>query len=1208
MTKIIHDLTLQGGMNSDDDPSVFPKEDWRELWEMRAGVSAEGFDGVLESLLSDIYKAYGGSSPTWPEQGDDPVGFGVDEGNQKIYLIIVDNGGSTDYIVEYDIGNDSWDRILKIYHNKGVTNFNKDYPVFEVKVLEGFLYFTDNYTGPKRLDIEKARNWTARGLEDKTVVFWQEGYSYSIGNFVVYKKNLWESTANTNTSEPGVANWTERELLTDIYPSLENRDVDFDARPPQVSPEADYFSDVLRRSNNLRGILFQFAYRYIYVDGRRSVYSPATDTPIPQGELNFDGTYTDQITTNNAINIKVNTGSWQVKRIDVIARSSKDPSSWFKAGSIDIYSDAGNRIYGKDKDIYFKFYNDIVQAAENPDDVNLPFHWVPRLAKDMEIIKDNRFLFTNILEGFDPIELLIEKTLTKTDLSSIDPHLNQMYGPKLVETINEWVTYESKYYFPKGEGSLYVGDKFVIRQYTTVGGWKEASYTMSAGDAATYPTSVKTGLQSAMTAQGMDFHTCIGTEEGNYQVCFWDWTGKTQNGQPIGFWNFMEDKASEGWRERPGELKITPCLKSGANQILGMVYYDENKRSGGVLTSDELRIYLPAYNELGSGDIEMDEVYKLQLTVNHIPPSWAKTWQLVYAPRQSIIWHRNFRIHALSVVDGTTRIDIQTALDNMRNGFERTEIGDYEWQKGDRIRFIARVSGGTPVYPGVLLDFEIEGMDDNDPSRLIVKNFGFSTYYLDNTTIIEIYRPAKDIGEAIYYEIGQEYDVKVDGNGNYYHGGDTDQTVDSQGLNTSGALVTVLAQDCYKWKRFDNNTYYWCEEQSYSDFEQFGNFHSHGFPKAQDPQMRERRLATRFRWGGAYYTETQINDTSVFTFADYENLPEKHGEIQRAILVGFVLKLVMSHKLFSAYIGRTFTLNASGQEELILSNKVIGDIRPNIENWGTQNPESVIVHNRNLYFLDASSAKFLRDSANGLHPISDIKMRNFWQNWIHSNKNTNLVCNCAFNEKYDELWVTVGPNFSSYKTIIFSERRGRWIFQTASWAEKYISVGINTYKINGGLFFAQNDEDDQGYLEYNTGSIAYTGVPRIKLIANQDPWKIKIWQSIAEYATHKWYCPGVGDYFLFTDKNINYAGGTQSSEYGMVGRLLENVIKAKEGILYGPFSRDFNTPGSGNKTLNGRPLRGEWLELNLRTQSDTTDQIRLKRLLIHSIASERSKF
>lgn len=1189
MTKIIHDISLQGGMNSDDDNTVFPKEDWRHLEDMRAGVSADGQDGVLESFLSDIWLPYPAASPTWPHVDSVYLGHTIDAGNQMVYIFFRYEAGSRDYILEYDAANSLWK--LVVSDTSGLFEFDVGFPILNAKVLDGILYWSDFNIPPRRLDILKSKNWTAEAIVGEAVEFWNDGKSYGDGDWVVYLDRMYISLTATNTYVPTNATyWDEKELLTEIYPVLEERELDFDSRPPIVSAEASYATDPTRKSNNVRGSLFQFAYRYIYVDGRRSVYSPASNSPLPQGEEFLDGTYTNDITVNNRIQISVSTGSFQVKRIDLVARSSQDPSTWFDAGSIDTYSSSGERLKGEDSIINFDFYNDIVQAATDTTDLNIPFHWVPRLAKDFEIIKDNRFLFSNIKEGFDPVDLRIENALTKVDLTTDIAQINcvvphAMYvGTAYPSGDDVW---EWAFHFPTGPGITYVGNKFVIRQ-DDGSGWKEASYIMGGGDA--YPADVKSGLQAAMTAQGMDFHVCLASGATGYQICFWDYTGLRYD-----YESFYEGKQAEGWMELTGELAKVPVLKNGANQLMGFVYYDENRRSGGVNVSPETRIYLPYYNEFGSGDIEMDERYNLRLTIHHVPPVWAKTWQLVHAPFQSMTWHRQFRIDTIDDLDADhVYVKIDTTLTTMRAAFKKTEIPDYIWQKGDRVRFIANMSGGVASYPGAYLDFEISEVDDQD--RIIMETFSWSvTYNFGANTIIEIYRPAKDIGDAIYFEIGQEYDVGFTSSGFSYHKGDVDQVVNVvTGAVTTPAEVDVQAYDAYKWKRIDGAEQYWCEDLAYSDFEQNAQFYSHGFAKAVDPQMRERLLPTRFRWGGPYYSETQINDTAVFRFADYEQLPEKYGDIERVVLVGFVLKIIMSHKLISAYIGRTFTLNAEGRDELILSDNLIGDVRPNSEDWGTQNPESVFVYNRDVYFFDRSNAKFCRDSANGTHPISDFKYRNWWQDWTIEYPYSPIKVYGGYNEKHDEIWLTL-DNTVDMKTIIFSERRKRWICHVSTEPVGYISMGVNMYKIWDEKIYTMNREIGQGYLTYENNQL---GQPKIIIIANQNPWEVKLWQNLMEYSSHEFY--NTSSDAIQTLKNINYSSGMRT-------RLQKNLCEAREGIIYAPIMGDINTPGSDTteeKVVNGRRIRGEFLIIDLEADTDVQYQTVLSKFLVSSIISE----
>jgi hypothetical protein len=116
----------------------------------------------------------------------------------------------------------------------------------------------------------------------------------------------------------------------------------FEPVPPKHPPEVTYQSDDTRKINNLRQTLFQIAYRYVYMDWRKSTFSPASIVPVPQSEEETaTGLANEQISLNNKLQIIFNSGGEEVRAIEVIGRSSQDTSKWFLIDTINKFDIQG---------------------------------------------------------------------------------------------------------------------------------------------------------------------------------------------------------------------------------------------------------------------------------------------------------------------------------------------------------------------------------------------------------------------------------------------------------------------------------------------------------------------------------------------------------------------------------------------------------------------------------------------------------------------------------------------------------------------------------------------------------------------------------------------------------------------------------------------------------------------------------------------------
>lgn len=78
--------------------------------------------------------------------------------------------------------------------------------------------------------------------------------------------------------------------------------------------------------------------------------------------------------------------------------------------------------------------------------------------------------------------------------------------------------------------------------------------------------------------------------------------------------------------------------------------------------------------------------------------------------------------------------------------------------------------------------------------------------------------------------------------------------------------------------------------------------------------------------------------------------------------------------------------NADGKPQLISSNTVIGDVTPYQGDYGiSKNPESIAVTPSTTYFTDSVKGRVLALSTEGVRPISDIGMKDYFADYMSSN-------------------------------------------------------------------------------------------------------------------------------------------------------------------------------------------------------------------------------
>jgi len=213
----------------------------------------------------------------------------------------------------------------------------------------------------------------------------------------------------------------------DFYRLLDSDSIGLLAVPPETAPIAEYSTNVEYGRNNLYGNLFQFAYRYEYADNRRSVYSQMSDIALPLLEETSSGMRTSNI-KNNGIDIKFNTGNYEVIRIEIAMVNISNPTVAKTIAILDKY-DNFNDINVENgislisnKDVYYKsFYNAEVINT-------IPSYWIFKTndyifphVKVQEMLSDGRLLLGNMKQSDLYVKTDMFAEVSQRDISYTSP-------------------------------------------------------------------------------------------------------------------------------------------------------------------------------------------------------------------------------------------------------------------------------------------------------------------------------------------------------------------------------------------------------------------------------------------------------------------------------------------------------------------------------------------------------------------------------------------------------------------------------------------------------------------------------------------------------------------------------------------------------------------------------------------------------------------
>lgn len=265
----------------------------------------------------------------------------IDAENRKLYVFYVDTFYGSAWIIE--IGLDDRVQTVVYYDKYNAIGFNPLHKIYNARVVHGRIIFTDNLNSIYQIDIERARKSFLYGIGygAYSTSSWLGSATYYTGKIVSYGKYFYKALVSSTNVIPGTdeAIWKQLCLIEDAYYSMNIKNFYFAPMPPKMSPTVEYVADDTRKINSLKHTLFQFAYRYVYMDWRKSTIGPASVVPLPQAEEETaTALANEQISLNNSLKITVNTGGEEVRAIEVLARSSDDPSTWYLIETIEKFT------------------------------------------------------------------------------------------------------------------------------------------------------------------------------------------------------------------------------------------------------------------------------------------------------------------------------------------------------------------------------------------------------------------------------------------------------------------------------------------------------------------------------------------------------------------------------------------------------------------------------------------------------------------------------------------------------------------------------------------------------------------------------------------------------------------------------------------------------------------------------------------------------
>ena len=369
-----------------------------------------------------------------------------------------------------------------------------------------------------------------------------------------------------------------------------------------------------------------------------------------------------------------------------------------------------------------------------------------------------------------------------------------------------------------------------------------------------------------------------------------------------------------------------------------------------------------------------------------------------------------------------------------------------------------------------------------------------------------------------------------------------------------------------------------------------GEFNGKAMDYGVKAHITDEQYGTKVRknamtYSGIFNSRTSVNELNQFPSGESitRAVDVAQGSIQKLHAEDTNLIIFQENKVNRALIDKDAIFTAEGQALTATAKVVIGQITPYAGNYGiSDNPESFAVYGSRKYFADKRRGAILRLSRDGITPISDAGMKD----WFKDNLKVCDTIYGAYDEQKGKYCVTLETNDTSNRPLsngIVINKVNRVDFATLCYDERSKGwTSFYTYKVRHGLsvnneFYSFNSNNL--YLQHseNVPRCSFVGNSRnheafVDFVFNDKPEIVKTFLTINYEGTTGWNMQSfntggnmISGYNTYDDINTCYVVPQEGT---VVGNETIGFIK-KEGFYFSELrnkARDFFQDGSNFNT------------------------------------------
>jgi len=265
-------------------------------------------------------------------------------------------------------------------------------------------------------------------------------------------------------------------------------------------------------------------------------------------------------------------------------------------------------------------------------------------------------------------------------------------------------------------------------------------------------------------------------------------------------------------------------------------------------------------------------------------------------------------------------------------------------------------------------------------------------------------------------------------------------------------------------------------------------------------------------YSGLYNKNAKVNNLNQFIAAEKitKDLLPTYGSIQKLYARNSDLVALCEDKVVQILADKDALFNADGNIQLVSTNKVLGQSRPFVGDYGiSKNPESFAAEGYRAYFTDKQRGAVLRLSMDGLTAISEAGMKDYFGDKLKGSYNNILG---SYDKDKDHYNVTFNYNNEDYDsektmyditnsvTVSYKESIKGWSSFKSFVPESGISLASDYYTFKTGRLYRHDNETRNTFYGISSQNSF------INVLINDSPLVIKDFKTLNYDGDDGWFC------------------------------------------------------------------------------------------------------